>query len=83
MLPTGPEANFFSPNSVIVKAPVWALCLPNGCTSNDSSTIGNALLGSIIKNQEISIQFQEEFCQTSDDINPPLTTKATVTMYSF
>lgn len=60
--------------------PVWALCLPNGCTTSDTNTIGNVIFETIFGNQ-VGITFTDPLCQTINEVNPDLTPGAIVTMY--
>nr|XP_015835057.1 PREDICTED: nose resistant to fluoxetine protein 6-like isoform X4 [Tribolium castaneum] len=76
----GPVANFFTGNGVVTKIPLWALCLPNGCTSDDANVVGNALFSAIIKFEEVAVNFTETSCQTINEVYPELTTNAIVTI---
>ncbi|XP_044255135.1 nose resistant to fluoxetine protein 6-like [Tribolium madens] len=76
----GPEANFFTGNGVVTKMPLWALCLPNGCTSDDANVVGNAFLSMILKDKGVAVNFSETSCQTIHEAFPQLTTKAIITI---
>jgi hypothetical protein len=60
--------------------PQWALCLPDGCTSDDANLVGDFLLTNAIGN-EVGVRFSDLLCQTVKEMNPPLTNGAIVTMY--
>jgi hypothetical protein len=60
--------------------PLWALCLPDGCTTDDTSRVGDFLLTNLVGN-EVGVRFSDLFCQTVKEVNPPLTNGAIVTMY--
>jgi hypothetical protein len=60
--------------------PQWALCLPDGCTTDDANLVGDFLLMNVIGN-EVSVRFPDLLCQTVKEVNPPLTNGAIVTMY--
>jgi hypothetical protein len=60
--------------------PQWALCLPDGCTTDDANLVGNFLLTNVIGN-EVRVRFSDLLCQTVKEVNPPLTNGAIVTMY--
>nr|XP_008192685.2 PREDICTED: nose resistant to fluoxetine protein 6-like [Tribolium castaneum] len=59
--------------------PTWALCLPNGCSTNDINAIGNALFSSVF-GQQIGITFTDSLCQTINEVKPDLTSGAIVTI---
>jgi hypothetical protein len=60
--------------------PQWALCLPDGCTTDDANLVGDFLLTNVIGN-EVRVRFSDLLCQTVKQVNPPLTNGAIVTMY--
>ncbi|XP_063927525.1 nose resistant to fluoxetine protein 6-like [Zophobas morio] len=62
--------------SVLPQAPTWALCLPNGCTSDDANLIGNAVLRALFQQDQIRVDFSDFLCQTTNDVNPSLTIDA-------
>nr|XP_008192686.2 PREDICTED: nose resistant to fluoxetine protein 6-like [Tribolium castaneum]XP_015835054.1 PREDICTED: nose resistant to fluoxetine protein 6-like [Tribolium castaneum] len=76
----GPVANFFTGNGVVTKIPLWALCLPNGCTSDDANVIGNAFFSTIVKVEGVAVNFTETSCQTINEVYPELSTNAIVTI---
>ncbi|RZC31743.1 uncharacterized protein BDFB_007717 [Asbolus verrucosus] len=65
--------------STTTQGPVWALCIPDGCTTQDVNIIGNALFTHLL-GQEIKIDFPDMLCQTRNEVEPKLTTGAIVTM---
>ncbi|KAJ3619361.1 hypothetical protein MTP99_005049 [Tenebrio molitor] len=58
---------------------LWALCLPDGCTTDDANLVGDFLLTNVIGN-EVSVRFSDLLCQTVKEVNPPLTNGAIVTI---
>jgi hypothetical protein len=60
--------------------PQWALCLPDGCTTDDANLVGDFVLTNAVGN-EVGVRFSDLFCQTVKEVNPPLTNGAIVTMY--
>ncbi|CAH1381071.1 unnamed protein product, partial [Tenebrio molitor] len=59
--------------------PQWALCLPDGCTTDDANLVGDFLLTNVIGN-EVRVRFSDLLCQTVKQVNPPLTNGAIVTI---
>jgi hypothetical protein len=59
---------------------LWALCLPDGCTTDDANLVGNFLLTNVV-GEEVGVRFSDLLCQTVKEVNPPLTNGAIVTMY--
>jgi hypothetical protein len=59
---------------------LWALCLPDGCTTDDANLVGDFLLTNVIGN-EVGVRFSDLLCQTVKEVNLPLTNGAIVTMY--
>jgi hypothetical protein len=60
--------------------PQWALCLPDGCTTDDANLVGDFVLTNAVGN-EVGVRFSDLFCQTVKEVSPPLTNGAIVTMY--
>jgi hypothetical protein len=58
----------------------WALCLPDGCNTDDANLVGNFLLTNVV-GEEVGVRFSDLLCQTVKEVNPPLTNGAIVTMY--
>ncbi|XP_068912453.1 nose resistant to fluoxetine protein 6-like [Tenebrio molitor] len=64
---------------ILPAEPLWALCLPDGCTTNDASRVGDFLLTNLVGN-EVGVRISDLFCQTVKEVNPPLTNGAIVTI---
>ncbi|CAH1370174.1 unnamed protein product [Tenebrio molitor] len=58
---------------------LWALCLPDGCTTDDANLVGNFLLTNVV-GEEVGVEFSDLLCQTAKEVNPPLTNGAIVTI---
>jgi hypothetical protein len=71
---------FGTDQRILPAEPLWALCLPDGCTTNDASRVGDFLLTNLVGN-EVGVRISDLFCQTVKEVNPPLTNGAIVTMY--
>jgi hypothetical protein len=59
---------------------LWALCLPNECTTDDADLVGDFLLANVV-GEEVSVRFSDLLCQTVKEVNPTLTNSAIVTLY--
>jgi hypothetical protein len=71
----------FGTDQVLLSAKLlWALCLPDGCTTDDANRVGDFLLTNAIGN-EVAVRFSDLLCQTVKEVNLPLTNGAIVTMY--
>jgi hypothetical protein len=55
--------------------PQWALCLPDGCTTDDRQSGGGFSTDECHRN-EVSVRFPDLLCQTVKEVNPPLTNGA-------
>jgi hypothetical protein len=67
-------------HALLPAKPLWALCLPDGCTTDDANLVGDFLLTNAVGN-EVGVRFSDLFCQTVKEVYPPLTNGAIVTMY--
>ncbi|KAJ3619354.1 hypothetical protein MTP99_005042 [Tenebrio molitor] len=66
-------------HALLPAKPVWALCLPDGCTTDDANLVGDFLLANAFGN-EVGVRFSDLFCQTVKEVYPPLTNGAIVTI---
>ncbi|XP_068912454.1 uncharacterized protein [Tenebrio molitor] len=71
---------FGTDQALLPAKPFWALCLPDGCTTDDANLVGDFLLTNLIGN-EVRVRFSDLFCQTVKEVNPPLTNGAIMSMY--
>ncbi|KAJ3616844.1 hypothetical protein MTP99_011285 [Tenebrio molitor] len=70
----------FGTDQVLLSAKLlWALCLPDGCTTDDANRVGDFLLTNAIGN-EVAVRFSDLLCQTVKEVNLPLTNGAIVTI---
>ncbi|KAJ3630525.1 hypothetical protein MTP99_011717 [Tenebrio molitor] len=70
----------FDPYAALLsKRLLWALCLPDGCTTDDANRVGAFLLTSVVGN-EVGVRFFDLLCQTIKEVNPPLTRGAIATI---
>jgi hypothetical protein len=67
-------------HALLPAKPLWALCLPDGCTTDDANLVGDFLLANAFGN-EVGVRFSDLFCQTVKEVYPPLTNGAIGTMY--
>ncbi|KAJ3630520.1 hypothetical protein MTP99_011713 [Tenebrio molitor] len=58
---------------------LWALCLPNECTTDDANLVGDFLLANVV-GEEVGVRFSDLLCQTVKEVNPTLTNGAIVTL---
>ncbi|CAH1370173.1 unnamed protein product [Tenebrio molitor] len=46
---------------------LWALCLPDGCTTDDANRVGAFLLTNVVGN-EVGVRFSDLLCQTIKEV---------------
>ena len=61
-------------------APVWAMCVPDGCSTTDTNTLANVVLPNLVEDDGVRVSFLDVHCQTMKDAEPELTFAAIATM---
>ncbi|KAJ3657612.1 hypothetical protein Zmor_009399 [Zophobas morio] len=74
------ETTLLITETVSFVAPVWAMCLPDGCSTDDGNVVGNAVLTQVVQDEGIRVGFSDTLCQSGKDVDPELTIQAIVVL---